>query len=534
MNKSLEDKVAERTRSLEKMYLHEKYLKDLLSIVSDVNKLLLTAISVQSVLQNSVEELAKHLHYHAIWVGLINNKQLEIVYKVDKNNAILKQTTYSVNAELSNQSVSAALQAIARSRTIIERYNPYLQEQQDTQTDEAMLHWFLAIPLQCTEEKQAFGVFALYSDCAEGFEAEEVNILERLAMDIALILRSHQQKATLAAMETKRIANYEETILAFVNIIEQRDTYTAGHTIRVAEYCKKIAVALGINAEDTKKLERAAILHDIGKIATPDAVLLKPSKLNAIEYELIKQHAYAGYEMLSKIDMYKDLADIIRYHHVRYDGKGYPETNSSDEVPFLSYIMAVADAFDAMTSNRIYNARQTVAEALAEIKRCSGTQFHPQVVKVAIEVLKNTQIVQTNQTPSNEFERKRFSYFFCDSLTELYNESYLQIMLTNTDRKHTVLVLCLLNNFSQYNKKYGWNEGSRLLANLAKELKTQFPQATIFRYHGDDFVLLFERPIVWDDSYFDKMPLLKDNGISVQVKYMELEAGHYGLPVSML
>ncbi|MFI3217928.1 MAG: hypothetical protein QX189_02245, partial [Methylococcales bacterium] len=67
-----------------------------------------------------------------------------------------------------------------------------------------------------------------------------------------------------------------------------------------------------------------------------------------------------------------------------------------------------------------------------------------------------------------------------------------------------------------------------------KELKTQFPQATIFRYHGDDFVLLFERPIVWDDSYFDKMPLLKDNGISVQVKYMELEAGHYGLPVSML
>ena len=398
LNKSLEDKVAERTRSLEKMYLHEKYLKDLLSIVSDVNKLLLTAISVQSVLQNSVEELAKHLHYHAIWVGLINNKQLEIVYKVDKNNAILKQTTYSVNAELSNQSVSAALQAIARSRTIIERYNPYLQEQTDTQTDEAILHWFLAIPLQYTEEKQAFGVFALYLDRTEGFEAEEVHILERLAMDIALILRSHQQKAILATMETKRIANYEETILAFVNIIEQRDTYTAGHTIRVAEYCKKIALALGINAEDIKKLEQAAILHDIGKVATPDAVLLKPGKLSAIEYELIKQHAYAGYEMLSKIDMYKDLADIIRYHHARYDGKGYPETNSPDEVPFLSYIMVVADAFDAMTSNRIYKARQTVAEALAEINYYSGTQFHPQVAKVAIEVLKNTQIVQTNQT----------------------------------------------------------------------------------------------------------------------------------------
>lgn len=534
LNKSLENKVAERTRGLEKMYQHEKYLKDLLGIVSDVNELLLTAISVQSELQNSVKQLAKHPHYHAIWIGLINNKQLEIVHKADKNNAILKQMTYSLDAEITNQPVSVALQAIIHNRTVIERYNPLLQEQHDTQTDEAILHWFIAIPLQCAKAKQALGVFALYSDRAEGFEAEEVHILERLAMDVALILHSHQQKAMLAEMEAKRIANYEETILAFVNIIEQRDTYTAGHTIRVAEYCKKIAVALGINAEDTKKLEQAAILHDIGKIATPDAVLLKPSKLSLIEYELIKQHAYAGYDMLSKIDMYKDLADIIRYHHARYDGKGYPETNSPDEVPFLSYIMVVADAFDAMTSNRIYKARQTVAEALAEINHCSGTQFHPHVVKVAVEVLKNTQIVQTNQRPNNEFERKRFSYFFCDSLTELYNESYLQIMLTNTDRKHSVLVLCLLTNFSQYNKKYGWNKGSLLLVNLAKELKNQFPQATIFRYHGDDFVLLFERPIVWDDSYFDKMPLLKDNDISVQVKYMELEAGHYGLPESML
>ncbi len=532
LNKSLEAKIAERTRGLEKMYQHEKYLKDLLAIVSDVNELLLTAISVQGALQNSVEELAKHPHYHAIWVGLIDNKQLEIVHKTDKNNAILKQTTYSLDAELSNQPVSVALQAILHNRTIIERCNPCLQEQH--QETDAVLHWLLTIPLQCTEDKQVLGVFALYSDRAEGFEVEEVHILERLAMDVALILRSHQQKAMLAAMETKRIANYEETILAFVNIIEQRDTYTAGHTIRVAEYCKKIAGALGINAEDIKKLEQAAILHDIGKVATPDAVLLKPGKLSAIEYELIKQHAYAGYEMLSKIDMYKDLADIIRYHHARYDGKGYPETNSPDEVPFLSYIMVVADAFDAMTSNRIYKARQTVAEALAEINYYSGTQFHPQVAKVAIEVLKNTQIVQTNQTPNNELEQKRFSYFFCDSLTELYNESYLHIILSDTDRKHTVLVLCLLNNFSQYNKKYGWNKGSLLLVNLAKELKTQFPQATIFRYHGDDFVLLFERPIVWDDSYFDKMPLLKDKDISVQVKYMELEAGHYGLPVSML
>jgi putative nucleotidyltransferase with HDIG domain len=529
MNKSLEQKVLERTHGLEKMYQHEKYVKDLLSTVATVNELLLTAISVQSVLQNSVEQLAKHPHYRYIWVGMINDEQLEIIHQSNKNHEVLEQNTYSLSARIANQQVSAALQAIRHNRTVIERYKPLWQEQYQAQNDTA-LHWFIAIPLQCTDAKQAFGVFAIYSDRAEGFESEEVNLLERLAIDIALILHSHKQKAILEKMETNRIANYEETIFAFVNIIEQRDTYTAGHTIRVAEYCKQIALALNINAVEIKKLEQAAILHDIGKVATPDAVLLKPGKLTAIEYELIKQHAYAGYDMLSKIDMYKDLAEIIRYHHVRYDGNGYPETDSPDAVPFLSHIMVVADAFDAMTSNRIYKPRLTVPEALIEIKRCSGTQFHPKVVDTAIMVLENTKILQTSQAPGSELEQKRFSYFFCDALTDLYNESYLQIVLTNNEHCYTSLVLCLLSDFSLYNKKYGWNEGSKLLIQLAKQLKSDYLQATAFRYHGDDFVLLFEQPIVWDDAYFDNMPLLKDKCVGVQVKQFKLEAGHHGLP----
>lgn len=521
MNKSLEEKVLERTHDLKKMYQHEKYVKDLLSIVSTVNELLITAVSVQSVLQNSVEQLAKHPHYRYIWVGMINDEKLEITHQSNKNHRILEQNAYSLRAKVSNQQVSAALQAITHNRTIIERYKPLWQEQYQTQDDNAALHWFIAIPLQCTDAKQAFGVFAIYSDRAEGFESEEVNVLERLAIDLALILHSHKQKNILEKMESTRIANYEETIFAFVNIIEQRDTYTAGHTIRVAEYCKKIALALNIDAKAIKKLEQAAILHDIGKVATPDAVLLKPGKLTAIEYELIKQHAYAGYDMLSKIDMYKDLAEIIRYHHVRYDGKGYPETDNPDAVPFLSHIMVVADAFDAMTSNRIYKPRLTVPEALVEIKRYSGSQFHPKVVDVAINVLENTQIMSTSQAPSNELEQKRFSYFFCDSLTDLYNESYLQIALTTADHPYTVLVLCLLNDFSRYNKKYGWNEGNELLVQLAKQLKSHYLQATVFRYHGDDFVLLFEQPIVWD-AWFENMPLLKDKGVSVQVKQFDL------------
>ncbi len=521
MNKSLEQKVLERTHGIEKMYQHEKYVKDLLSTVSTVNELLLTAISMQGVLQNSVEQLAKFPHYRHIWVGMINDEQLEITHQSNKNNHVLEQNSYSLRTKVANQQVSAALQAITHNRTVIERYKPLWQEQYQTQ-DDRDLHWFIAIPLQFTAAKQTFGIFAIYSERTEGFEAEEVNVLEKLAIDIALILHSHKQKNILERMESTRIANYEETIFAFVNIIEQRDTYTAGHTIRVAEYCKKIALALNIDAKSIKKLEQAAILHDIGKVATPDAVLLKPGKLTTIEYELIKQHAYAGYSMLSKIDMYKGLAEIIRYHHARYDGKGYPETNDPDAIPFLSHIMVVADAFDAMTSNRIYKPRLTVPEALLEIKRNSGTQFHPKVADVAIKVLENTQIMNTSQIPSNELEQKRFSYFFRDSLTDLYNESYLQIALTSSNHPYSVLVLCLLGDFSQYNKKYGWDEGNNLLIQFAKQLKSDYPQAIVFRYHGDDFVLLFEQPIVWDGSYFENMPLLKDKGVSVQVKQFDL------------
>ncbi|CAG1020552.1 partial Cyclic di-GMP phosphodiesterase, partial [Patescibacteria group bacterium] len=278
-----------------------------------------------------------------------------------------------------------------------------------------------------------------------------------------------------------------------------------------------------------KKLEKAAILHDIGKVATPDAVLLKPDKLTPIEYELIKQHADAGYRMLVKIDMYKDLAENIRYHHVRYDGKGYPETEHPDNIPFSAHIMAVADAFDAMTSNRIYKPRRSVPDALAEIQHYAGTQFHPVVAEAALKVLSDTKIIQTSQTPNNELEQKRFSYFFCDALTELYNESYLKIMLTN-EHSDLHLVLCLLNDFSQYNKKYGWEAGNKLLIEFAKQLKQQFPHAIIFRYHGDDFILLFEPHAYYQKHNFDTMPILKNNGISASIKQYQLQSEEHHIP----
>ena len=108
-------------------------------------------------------------------------------------------------------------------------------------------------------------------------------------------------------------------------MIDQRDTYTAGHTVRVARYSRMLAARLGLSGEQVDLLQQAAILHDIGKIATPDSVLLKPGRLSPLDYELIKEHARAGHAMLAGIAMYRELATIIRHHHARYDGMGYPD-----------------------------------------------------------------------------------------------------------------------------------------------------------------------------------------------------------------
>jgi len=328
-------------------------------------------------------------------------------------------------------------------------------------------------------------------------------------------------------MELEKISNYEETILAFVDMIEQRDTYTAGHTIRVAQYCKKIALAMGVNSSDINRLEKAAILHDIGKIATPDAVLLKPGQLNLLEYELIKQHSKAGYNMLSKVGMYKELAEIIKYHHSRYDGKGYPKTKSPDEIPMLSHIMIVADAFDAMTTNRIYKPRKEVKEALGEIQNLSGIQFHPDVAKIANEVLIESTIEQTSQTPHSDLEEKRFSYFFQDALTDLHNESYLQVALSNPNRDHNCATFILLREFTKFNRIEGWDKGNQFLIEVAQAIQIKYSDSLIFRYHGDDFVILNKEHNIISDEDINELAPFKESNVYAEIQHIDLRDERY-------
>ncbi len=189
---------------------------------------------------------------------------------------------------------------------------------------------------------------------------------------------------------------FTETVRLMTNAIEARDPYTAGHTARVTQLALKTARELGWERERLLFLEIGALTHDIGKIGVPDAILRKPRGLTKEEYAQIKSHPVAGANMLTGIETLQPLLPYILYHQERYDGAGYPFGLKGEEIPVEARLLAVVDAFDAMTSTRPYRDAMGVDIAVAEIEKNRGTQFDPQIVDALLNVLK--------REPSNEVE----------------------------------------------------------------------------------------------------------------------------------
>ena len=185
------------------------------------------------------------------------------------------------------------------------------------------------------------------------------------------------EKAYLEMVETLRFA------------VEAKDTYTRGHSDRVSEYSVLIGQKLGLTEDQIKTLRIGGLFHDIGKIGIPDSILLKPSKLSDDEYSQIKNHPAIGAHILGSADIFKDIIPIVKHHHEKYDGTGYPGMLKGEEIPYLARIAAVADTFDAMTSKRTYRDALPLETVIAEFERCRGTQFDPKLDDVFLDILKN-------------------------------------------------------------------------------------------------------------------------------------------------
>ena len=171
--------------------------------------------------------------------------------------------------------------------------------------------------------------------------------------------------------------------------VEAKDTYTRGHSDRVSEYSVLIGEKLGLPEDQIKTLRIGGLFHDIGKIGIPDSILLKPDKLSDDEYSQIKNHPSIGAHILGSAEIFKDIIPVVKHHHERYDGNGYPSRLKGEEIPYIARIAAVADTFDAMTSRRSYRGPIDIEHVKEEIKRCEGTQFDPQIAEVFLDILNN-------------------------------------------------------------------------------------------------------------------------------------------------
>jgi len=189
-----------------------------------------------------------------------------------------------------------------------------------------------------------------------------------------LLRQEDRQREQVLAMAT-----------TMVSLLDLRDSYTGGHSARVAEYSQAIALRLGLDSQNLDTVVMAAAIHDIGKIGVPDQVLLKQGRLTEEEYECIKKHSEFGWMVLRNISGFEEAGLMLLHHHERLDGRGYPGELSGNAIPLGSRIIAVADTFDALTTNRPYRTARTEEFALDEIRRCAGTQFDPEIVEAFLQ-----------------------------------------------------------------------------------------------------------------------------------------------------
>ena len=180
---------------------------------------------------------------------------------------------------------------------------------------------------------------------------------------------------------------FEETVLALAKTIDAKDKYTQGHSKRVAEYARQIAARFGYTLAEQRDIYCMGLLHDIGKIGVPGAIINKPARLTDEEYEIIKSHTTIGASILEAITHFPGLAIGARYHHERWDGRGYPEGLAGEEIPREARIISVADAYDAMTSRRSYRGVMEQSRVRKEIERGRGNQFDPALAEIMLDMI---------------------------------------------------------------------------------------------------------------------------------------------------
>ena len=300
------------------------------------------------------------------------------------------------------------------------------------------------------------------------------------------------------------------SIMVIANTIDAKDAYTSGHSLRVAKCSAAIARKLGWSEKDVQNLQYVALLHDIGKIGVPDAILNKPSKLSDEEFQVIKKHPVIGNDILKDIHMIKSVAEGALYHHERYDGRGYPFGLAGEEIPLYARIIGIADAYDAMTSNRIYRHKLTTEKVIQEFENGRGTQFDPLLTDLFLEMLHDGFDVAVEEgiiswdndlaSESSALLSKVMTEYAADiqqkavtdPLTGLYTRNYAEARIAKLlgEAHPGSLMMIDMDNFKAINDTYGHIAGDKTLKVLADALKANTcDEDVVCRLGGDEFIV---------------------------------------------
>ncbi len=232
--------------------------------------------------------------------------------------------------------------------------------------------------VEITEVKEALSLLEIYA-------SQAASSLNNAFLHSLVNVKNDELNKTYVELKER----YMDTIKALRLVVDAKDIYTRGHSDRVAYYSQRMGEKLELSEKELETLRISGLFHDVGKIGTRDDIILKSDKLDESEYEEVKKHPLKGAHILSAVSMFKDVVPLVKCHHEKMDGTGYPEGLKGEEIPFLARIISVADAFDAMMSDRLYRSKLGLKEAIFQLQKNAGTQFDARIVEVFVDILRD-------------------------------------------------------------------------------------------------------------------------------------------------
>jgi len=361
LRKELSREVKQKTKAVSFLYMIERD-------VSNKWKL-------EDVLRIVVERVSSILNVKICSILLMNDKTGKLAIRCAKGleQEILKETELEVGDKISGWVVKHNRPVLVRN---IEKDIRFAKRSEEKYYNKSLM----SVPL-ATRDK-VIGVLNVNNKKSRTvFNRKDSRLLKQIAAQVAIVIENARLYKSLSDL-------YMRTITSLAAAIDARDHYTSSHSEMVAKYAVVIAEAMKVPPERVELIRQASHLHDIGKIGVHDFILLKPGKLTYEEWEEVRLHSVKGAEILEPLDVFLDGAiDMVRQHHERYDGRGYPGHYRGREINIGARIMAVADAFDAMLSGRPYKKPYSKEKAIEELRENSGTQFDPEIVGTFLEVL---------------------------------------------------------------------------------------------------------------------------------------------------